>query len=233
MAGHLNPDSPHRVLDHDAVEALQSWKDILESASFIVSMCAPEILPVRATADAMASTHEAGLGGAACSTDGSHVWFQFRITAAETMSFWPWMEPDMQKYIAVWELLAQFALTFCIASHILVSHLPWRCHQDCDNSAADATSAKGITMTRGMSFNVLSQYYLFMRREHLYADITHIPGRENVVADALSRFQDPPMELRQSSLISLPWKNLLYQSGFHNFQSAAKWPVTFRIQHVL
>ena len=87
-------------------------------------------------------------------------------------------------------------------------------------------------MTRGMSF-VLAQYYLFMRREHLYADITHIPGRENIVADALSRFQDPMVELRQSSFVSLSWKNLLNQSGLRSFQTMAKWPVTFRIQHAL
>ena len=37
-------------------------------------------------------------------------------------------------------------------------------------------------MTRGMSF-VLAQYYLFMRQEHVYADISHIPGRENVISE--------------------------------------------------
>ena len=131
------------------------------------------------------------------------------------------------KYIALWELLAQSALTYCISPHIPASHPPLRCHQGCDNSAADATSAKGIiTMTTGMS-SVLSQYYLFMRKQHRYAEITHIPGRENVVADALSRFQTPSVELTKSSLVVVHWKNLLNQSGLHSFQSTATWPVTF------
>ena len=43
--------------------------------------------------------------------DGSSTWFQFRISLAETQSLWPWLGDDMQKHIAAWELLAQFALS--------------------------------------------------------------------------------------------------------------------------
>ena len=60
-------------------------------------------------------------------------------------------------------------------------------------------------------------------------EITHIPGWANVVADALSRFQPPQLELAMSSLVMIDWNDLVNQSGLHSFQSAAKWPVTFRI----
>ena len=44
---------------------------------FLVSMRAPEYVPVRATVDAMATSDLAGLGGAAFFADGTCVWFQF------------------------------------------------------------------------------------------------------------------------------------------------------------
>jgi disulfide bond formation protein DsbB len=47
----------------------------------------------------------------------SCVWVQFRITLAEASEAWSWVGNDMQKHIA-WELLAQFALTFCIESSL-------------------------------------------------------------------------------------------------------------------
>ena len=48
---------------------------------------------------------------------GGRFWVQFRITLAEASEAWSWVGNDMQKHIA-WELLAQFALTFCIESSL-------------------------------------------------------------------------------------------------------------------
>ena len=165
-------------------------------------------MPVQATADAMVSATVAGLGGAAFFTDGSCAWFQFRITLAEAQQMWPWVGPDMQKHIAVCELLAQFVLTFVISSHLPLRRPPIRCHQGCDNSAADAASAKGLTMTSGMS-HVIAQYFLFMRRFHIYADISHTPGHLNVLADALSRFEDPPVHLDAATQVQADWRDLI------------------------
>eukprot|EP00435_Cladocopium_sp_Y103_P067702 s917_g30.t1 len=71
--GITDPMSPSRSLDEDARAALQAWHEIVSSASFCVSMRAPQILPVQATADAMASADVAGLGGAAFFADGEGV----------------------------------------------------------------------------------------------------------------------------------------------------------------
>ena len=108
-------------------------------------------------------------------------------------------------------------------------HQPVRCHQGTDNSAADAAAAKGITMTTGMS-QVLSQYFLFMRRSHLYAEITHIPGYQNVTADALSRFEPLQSPLDDHDQVAIDWLQLLRQDGVAVSQPAAKWPSTFRVR---
>ena len=81
----------------------------------------------------------------------------------------------MQKHIAVWELLAHFALSFAIANHFPLRRFLAKRHQECDSNAADAVSGKGLTMTPGMS-HVVAQYFMFMRRFHVYADVSHIPG---------------------------------------------------------
>ena len=87
--GISDPASPHRVLDADAEEAIIAWQNLLASASFCVSLRAPEVLPLQATADAMATPHGVVLGGATFFNDGSVVWFQFRIALADARGLWP------------------------------------------------------------------------------------------------------------------------------------------------
>ena len=181
--GIIDPASPHRKLDEGASETFQGWLQLLVSTPFSLSMCAPVQIPVQATADAMASTNLAGLGGAAFFPDGSSTstWFQFRITLEEAQALWPWIGDDMQKHIAAWELLAQFALSYCIQASLPRTRGPIMCHQARDNSAAHAASAKGLTMTPALAA-VLTPYFTFMRRYQLFPHITHIPGHLNVLA---------------------------------------------------
>eukprot|EP00435_Cladocopium_sp_Y103_P069256 s1010_g33.t1 len=182
-----------------------------------------------ATADAMACADFAGLGGAAFFADGSSVWFQFKITLAEAREVCTWVGDNMQRHIAAWELLAQFALTYCIAERLPHGHFPVVCHQGTDNSAADATSSKGISLTPGMS-HILAQFFLFMRRHHVYAEITHIPGHMNTLADALSRFDETPVQLAMSSQVGINWMSLICQNGISVVQPDSKWPPTLQVR---
>ena len=217
--GISDPESPYRSLDHDARADLQIWKEVLSSTSFCVSMRAPEVIPVQATADAMATPDRAGFGGAATFANGTTIWFQFSISLTEAQQLWPWVGSCMQKQIAAWELLAQFA--YAIDQHLPRCRRPIQCHQGCDNSAADAVSAMA---------HVVAQYFMFMRRHHITANVTHIPGHLNHLADALSRFMPLSNPLDPSSQIAIDFKGLMCQSGIHITQPQAKWPQTFRVR---
>ena len=227
--GLSDPSNPNRKLDEEAVEAINTWSQLLTSTPFSLSMCPPQWIQVQATADAMASQSMAGLGGAAFFPDGSSTWFQFRISLTDAQALWPWIGDDMQKHIAAWELLAQFALSYCIEAHLPRTRGPIACHQATDNSAADAASAKGLTMTKSLAA-VLTPYFKFMRRYQVYPHISHIPGRLNELADELSRFKDSPLtHLDPNSQRSIPWRSLLQSSGIEITQHGRKWPSTFDI----
>ena len=157
------------------------------STPFSLSMSPPTPIEVSATAHAMASKNLAGLGGAAFFSDGSCVWFQFQITLEEASTRWAWVDQDMQKHFGAWELLAQYALTYCIEAALPPLQ---KCCLLYSRRAADAASAKGLSMTPAMAF-VLAPFFAFMRRCQIYPKITHIPGHLNDIADALSRFKQP------------------------------------------
>ena len=161
--------------------------------------------------------------------NGVWVWFQFQITLSEAQALWPWVGSDMQKHIAAWELLAQFALTFCIESALPRGRGPVACQQGTDNSAADAASAKGLSMTPAVS-TVLAPYYRFMRRYHVFPRLTHVPGHLNTIADSLSRFKQPlPEPLTVSNHCVVRWQELLASSPVCIAQTGRKWPSKFGI----
>ena len=77
---------------------------------------------------------------------------------------------------------------------------------------------------------VLTPYFQFMRRNQVYPQITHIPGRLNVLADELSRFKEQlsvAVDLRSQQFI--PWMQLLQSSGIEITQTGRKWPSHFDI----
>jgi hypothetical protein len=198
--GIIDSSSPNRLLECDAHAALHAWEQLLTSTPFSLSMSPPTPIEVSATADAMASKNLAGLGGAAFFPDGSCVWFQFQITLEEASTHWAWVDQDMQKHIGAWELLAQYALTYCIEATLPSCRNVVSCIQGSDNSAADAASAKGLSMTPATAC-VLAPFFAFMRRCQIYPKITHIPGHLNDIADGLSRFKQPlPEPLSRSNL---------------------------------
>ena len=161
--------------------------------------------------------------------NGTCVWFQFQITLAQANEHWHWVGMDMQKHIAAWELLTQFTLTVCIESRLPRGRGPVACQQGTDNSAADAASAKGLSMTPAVSA-VLAPYFKFMRRYHIFPKMTHVPGRLNVIADSLSRFKQPlPEPLTEDDHCVVRWQELLASSPVRIAQTGRKWPSQFGV----
>ena len=124
-------------------------------------MCLSTAITANAPA-APRGNQTAGFGGIVHFPDGSARWIQFQIHVDDIPAAWHWVRQDMQKHIAAWELLAQYALMACFADSIPSNRGPICCHQDTDKSAPDAAFAKGSSMTMAMS-TVLGTYFCFMR----------------------------------------------------------------------
>ena len=78
----------------------------------------------------------------------------------------------------------------------------------------DATAAQGLSWTPGMA-QILCQYFLFMRRVHVFPQLSHTPGHLNGLADALSRFGDFPLTLSPTDQIEINVPFLMCQNGIH------------------
>ena len=223
--GVIDPSSPNRLLECDAHAALQTWEQLLTSTPFSLSMSPPTPIEVSATADAMASKNLAGLGGLLSFPTAPAFGFSSKSLLKRLQHVGHGL--TMICHIGAWELLAQYALTYCIEATLPPCRNAVSCIQGSDNSAADAANAKGLSMTPAMAC-VLAPFFAFMRRCQIYPKITHIPGHLNDIADALSRFKQPlPEPLSLSNQCEVRWQSLLDPAIIFTAQIGRKWPVKF------
>ena len=198
------PGSGKRKLQADTHEALQAWEDILVGTPFFHNMLPSHVLDsVTASADACASTTQAGLGGILRLHGEVVAWFAFNIDYAEAQDIFPWLSDSMQKHINVWELLAQFALTYCLQQVLPGRTSPISVTLACDNTTAEAAHFKALSTSRGLC-PILAAFFRFQRL-HNIVSIRHIPGAWNDEADALSRgklLPCCPPDLR----MEIPWR---------------------------
>lgn len=64
------------------------------------------------------------------------------------------------------------------------------CQQGTDNSAADAASAKGLSMTPAVA-TVLSPFFAFMRQFQIFPNMIHVPGHL-VLTHLMKGLRSPP-----------------------------------------
>lgn len=222
-----DPAASTRPCTPQTKEALESWLDILQSTPMVCSMLPASRMEVYAAADAMATATTAGFGGHATLHNGRQIWFQFTITLEEAQAFFPFPIADMQHGICAWELLAQFALSWMVWS-ALPLHAHFRIFpQLCDNSGSEAVSHKGLSTKIGLQWMV-GRYFVWQRRNFFIADISHIAGELNVMADGLSRgkpCQELGLEIADS--FDIPWRSLCSFAKLHLKTSSGKWPASF------
>ena len=167
------PGSGKRKLQADTHEALQAWEDILVGTPFFHNMLPSHVLDsVTASADACASTTQAGLGGILRLHGEVVAWFAFNIDYAEAQDIFPWLSDSMQKHINVWELLAQFALTYCLQQVLPGRTSPISVTLACDNTTAEAAHFKALSTSRGLC-PILAAFFRFQRLHNIDVSIRH------------------------------------------------------------
>ena len=89
----------------------------------------------------------------------------------------------------------------------------------------------GLSMTPAM-FMVLSPFFMYMRRFHIYPKLSHIPGHLNIIAVALSRFQQPlPIPLKREDFCDVDSQALLESSPVVIAQTGRKSKVAIAFWH--
>ena len=187
--------APHTgicILSEESILILRLWLDLANSGTACRSLLRPPRFNCEAFADACATRLSAGLGGYVRLPDGRQRFFRNAFSHTELSALFAWLpaESSLQSFISSWELLAQCALLYLLHQLLGDSHLPVHCIFRCDNSAAESSSWKGLSMASGLC-SVLRAFFLSQQRFRISVHIDHVPGVVNDVADALSRSKDP------------------------------------------
>ena len=222
------PDHPFREINDDARKAAESWMALLADTPFIFSLRSPPVLPLVAEADAFADDLGCGLGGYVTWPSGVSRWFSLHWSASVAAEHLPLFSAPLQAHISALELLAQLLLLWCIHDTLPSCRGPLRVCLRSDNSGAEAVAEKGLSSVPALAA-VLSCFMCFQRWSGLCADIEHIPGYRNDLADELSRLKGGLSPLPLADRCQPPVAHLLRPQGRALlFPPGSHWPAAFR-----
>ena len=214
--------SAHRIFTEEAKTSLATWLKLLHGTSFSRTLLPYSRVAGDAKADAMATSELVGVGGYVKLPDGSCVWFQKRFDLHELRLCFPWVTAPLQKHITAWETLAQYLLSWSYQQILPKVRGPSLLVQASDNIGTEASTSKGLSSHAGLC-HILSCYFSYLELHALQVDIQHVPGRNNELADALSRFK--PHHLPATSQV-FPDLSALVQLSARAPQDA-HWPAHF------
>ncbi|CAE6963186.1 unnamed protein product [Symbiodinium sp. CCMP2592] len=181
-----DPGHPLRVLGDAGRSSLIAWRAIFQGTPFMKALRSPIPLKVIAEADAFAEAEVSGLGGYAMWPSGRTVWFSIRKDSQEWAALTSLFPPPLQAHISAMELLAQLLLLWCIFATLPSNRGICRACLRSDNSGAEACASKGLSSVLSMS-EIVKKFLAFQAWAGVQAEVEHVPGYRDELADALSR----------------------------------------------
>ena len=182
-----DPNTSKRKLSQSSSRILKLYALWLGRVSPLRSMWPKPTWQGLCVADAFASGDDCGIGGAIYFPSGSCSWFSLPMTGKDFKQLQIPMHEDLQKDISALEALAQIALVYIAVNSFPGSRIPIRVPTLSDNTGAEAISNKLFTTQMPMAL-FMEKLCLLISSSHTEVDVSHIPGKNNDIADALSRW---------------------------------------------
>ena len=223
-----DPENPDRLLDASARASLSAWHSLLLSSCLVFPMRTATPLHVVAEADAFAEADVCGLGGHVTWPSGSYVWFSIFLHRDELVALSVLFAGPLQSHIAALELLAQLCLLWCVHRQLPACRTWLSVPLRCDNSGAEAVAGKGLSSVPLMAA-VARAFLHFQRSTCIRAEVEHIAGYRNTLADELSRLRAASGSLELHARLHPPLQTL-FSAGSNVLLAPAgsSWPKHLR-----
>jgi hypothetical protein len=185
----FNPRSMTVKVNAELIASAHFWLAALQHSSCTAPLVTPPVLVAPCAADAMADTSIARIGGWFATIAepqlASIKWFSLQLSPLDFPESWQ-MNPIPQRNIACYELLAQIILLKLRADTWAATTCPVTIQQLSDNSPTIAASGRLYSSATPMRYFVqLLAWWASKLRVNL--QVVHIPGKDNIWADHISR----------------------------------------------
>ena len=220
-----DPNSTKRKISSDSHRILKMYITWVESISPIVSMWPKPMWHGICVADAFAHGTTCGIGGFVQFSPNDTKWFSLRLDATDFMTLRIPMHEDLQKDISSLETLAQIALVFLVVKHLPGFRIPLKIATWSDNTAAESVSNKLFSTQMPLAL-FLERLSLLISSSTIEVDISHIAGKSNDLADALSRWDqqnDPPPPFHINDRFHLSLQDLWHQAPSATLHPSDAW----------
>ena len=182
-----DPNSSKRKLSQSSQRILQMYLTWISSLPPVKSMGPKTQWTGTCVADAYAAGQSCGIGGLINFPSGQCAWFSLQLHLSDFQQLNIPVHQDLQKDISSLETLAQIALVYLTTRFFPGARIPIRIPTLSDNSTAEAVANKLFSANMPIAL-FLEKLSLLVSSSSLEVDVTHIPGHDNIFADALSRW---------------------------------------------